>query len=106
MRAGTARQSKHAPGYMGHIPSFTGTQAAAQGLGQSKRDTFHSKTNLSDTFVRRVPGYGGHVPMFSASTAHDICMIRGQFAPTETSSADHVVQTYWKSKKAGGVGSS
>lgn len=85
---------------MGHIPAFLGTHAASQGLGATKRDTFHAKTNLGDTFATRVPGYGGHVPRFSTSDAPEIRVATGQFAPTNSSAADHVIKAYWATTNA------
>lgn len=103
LAAGTTRQSKHAPGYMGHIPSFATGVAAQQGLGQTVHDTFHTKTNLADTYTRRVPGYTGHVPRFSTSTATDIHIPAGLGAPTETGRAAHVVLGHWASIGKAGV---
>lgn len=94
LQQGTSRQSKHVPGYQGHIPSTNHGKVAAhvgspcfislsnlsslsffpflQGLGATKRDTFFAKTNLSDTYTRRVPGYSGHLPSAATTASHAV----------------------------------
>jgi hypothetical protein len=97
---GTSRMSKHIPGTAVHIPSTTFGHAGALGLGQTAKDSFNSKTNLAETFNTRIPGYGGHAPKMSANVAPEARIIKGQFAPTETLRADHLIDAYWEARKA------
>jgi hypothetical protein len=100
---GTTRQSKHVPGVGLHIPSTTFGHAGEHGLGQTVHDSFHSKTNLSETFNIRMPGFGGHKPTQAPDTAPEAQLIKGQFAPTETLRADHLIHSYWEARKAAGA---
>lgn len=104
LASGTSLLSKHPSGYGGHVPSLVGGHAPlhGHGLGLTKRDTFNAKTNLSETFLRRVPGYGGHVPRFSYAPAVDADIPGGQFAPTISAARDHVITAYWKARAEGG----
>lgn len=97
---GTSRQSKHVPGYQGHIPSYTYSVAAEQGLGSTTRDTFHSKTLLASTFTRRVPGYTGFLPDFDVGDTSEVKKPSGRDAATEAAAADHLVTQYWAARAA------
>lgn len=106
LMAGTTRLSHHVPGFCGHVPSVPGTTAGALGLGHKARDVFAAKTDLAATFQTRVPGYGGHKPSQAAEIAPEVQLVKGQFAPTETLRADHIIHTYWAARKAASASAS
>lgn len=95
LQQGTSRQSKHVPGYLGHIPSTHHGKVADHGLGATKRDTFHAKTNLSDTYVRRVPGYTGHLPAAATTASDAVDKPKGIAADSDYDKAAGNVESYW-----------
>lgn len=99
LAGGTSRLSKHPPGYAGHIPTAISGPAAEQGLGAHERNAFHSKTNLSQTFLTRLPGYMGHTPVHGSSPAVEVRMPSGPRAATEYQRSAHTISQFWETKK-------
>eukprot|EP01138_Halocafeteria_seosinensis_P013976 gb/GECG01014271.1/.p1 GENE.gb/GECG01014271.1/~~gb/GECG01014271.1/.p1 ORF type:complete len:107 (+),score=11.00 gb/GECG01014271.1/:1-321(+) len=74
------------------------TKAYEIGRGTQPRDTFMMKTNLKDTFTRRLPGFTGHVEDQTDMESLDVQKPHGYFAPTEQQAADSLVENYWKAQ--------
>eukprot|EP01138_Halocafeteria_seosinensis_P013968 gb/GECG01014263.1/.p1 GENE.gb/GECG01014263.1/~~gb/GECG01014263.1/.p1 ORF type:complete len:366 (+),score=43.10 gb/GECG01014263.1/:1-1098(+) len=95
---GSTKRSYQTPGYTGYIPHAANTKAYEIGRGTQPRDTFMMKTNLKDTFTRRLPGFTGHVEDQTDMESLDVQKPHGYFAPTEQQAADSLVENYWKAQ--------
>lgn len=101
LSAGTPRVTKHAPGFQGHIPREPLGHTAEVGLGEKKRDTFNSSTNLTQTFHRRIPGFSGHLPEFVPdASSFDVRKPMGAAAATDYERANYAIKQYWDAKNS------
>jgi hypothetical protein len=89
---GTAKATRHLPGYMGFVPQYRGaTVAAHQSFGTEERDSYSSKTNLVETMNGRMSGYSGYVPKGSSG-------VNKPATATDLGESNVVVAAYWEAR--------
>jgi len=91
LAAGTAKTTRHPPGYMGFTSATKlRTAAASQSFGANARDTFSSKTNLLETMGGGLTGYTGHIPAGRSLSKPP--------GATDIGAADVLVAAYWAAR--------